>query len=175
VKAHKFKIIYIFLVSGLLFLSCQHSDAAAEKGLELSISLDKSEYKKNEPININFKLENKTKKPIYANKRFYINSEESAAGQREIYLSVTSPSGEKLPCKISYETGMPKSDYFALLNPGEEVSAEYNRNIAYYFDFTQPGTYAITAVYQNIYGGEIGIDAFKEKIISKPLKIKIVE
>jgi len=168
------KIYYILIVI-LFFSFFRCSDAIAVKGLKFSVYFDKTEYKKTDPININFKLENKGKTDIYVNKRFYINSKDAPREQREVYLLVTSPSGEKLPCKISHETGLPKTDYFVLLKPGEEVSLERKRNIKYYFDFNTPGKYKIIAVYQNIYGKEIGIDAFKDKIESNPVTIEIVE
>lgn len=169
------RTIYIILILVAFFLFCQCNDAIAAKGMRFSISFDKSEYTQKDPIKINFKLENKGKADIYVNKRLYINSEDSSKGQREVYLLVTSPSGEKLPCKISHETGLPKTDYFVLLKPGEEVKLERERNIKYYFDFNTTGKYKIIAVYQNIYGEEIGIDAFKDEIKSKRVTIEIIK
>jgi len=157
-----------------LFLLIQ-SSLAASGNLKFSVSLDKNEYKPKDPINVTFKLENEGKEPVYVNKRFYLSSENMPKERRDVFLIVTSPSGAKLPCKFSYETGIPKSDYFELLQPGREVVSEYPRNLRGYFDFNEEGTYKVVAVYENIYGKEIGLDAFKDKITSTPVMIKIVK
>lgn len=144
--------------------------------LKFSILLDKSEYKSQEPINATFRLENKSKEPVWVNKRFYLNSENVDRERRgEVMLKVTSPSGREIPCKFSYETGFPKSDYFEMLEPGKEVVSEYPRNLRGYFDFNEPGTYKITAIYENVYGKEIGLDTFRDKITSTVVSLKITE
>ena len=151
------------------------SDASALQPLKLTLSFNKAEYKKSEPVMLDVKLENTGDKPIYVNKRLLINSEERPAGSREITLSATSPDGKKLPCKVSYETGLPKSDYFVSLKPQESVKLDNKRDMRNYFDLTKPGEYSIIATYQNIYGDEIGIDAFRDKVVSDPVTIKISE
>ncbi len=161
-------LILIIGVSGTVF--------AAD--IEFTISLEKpeiSEYKTQDPVKLIFKLKNSGKDPLYVNKRFFLGPEESPVNEREVYLTVVSPSGQKLSYKFPYKTGLPKSDYFALLKPGEEASSEYPRNINGSFEFNEPGEYKITAVYQNTYGGEIGIDAFKDKITSNTIAVKIIK
>lgn len=149
---------------------------AAAKDIEFTLSFDKEEYTLKDPIYVTFTLKNTGKKPVYVNKRFNINPQDSPKEYREVFLTVISPSGEELPYKPQfYETGFPKSDYFVLLNKGEEASLDRKRNIKGYFEFKDPGTYEITATYQNVYGGEIGVDAFKGKIKSKEMKLKIIE
>jgi len=169
------KIFTILLISGVFFFFAQCNEAIADKDLEFSVSFDKDEYEKSDPIQTTFQLKNKSKKPIYVNKRFYLNSEDSPKEDREVYLSVVSPSGGKLPFKTSYKTGLPRSDYFVLLESGEEAASERARNIKYSFDFNELGTYKITAFYQNVYGKEIGVDAFQDKLVSETILIKIVE
>ena len=171
------RFFYIILIPAIFFLSISDGYAATYKGLRLSVSFDKDEYTQKDPINLTLKLENKGSREVYINKRFYINSEDSPNKYREIYFSVLSPSGEKLTYneKAFRETGLPKTDYFILLKPGEEAGMERPRNIKYYFDFKDPGAYKIKAVYQNIYGEEIGVDAFKGELVSKPVTIKILE
>jgi hypothetical protein len=162
-------------VFSLIFLCLAYQACLAASGtLKFSISLDKSEYKPDEPINVSFKLENKGKTAVYVNKRFYLGSETMPKEQRDVFLIVTSPSGAKLPCKFSYATGFPKSDYFELLEPGKEV-VEYPRNLRGYFDFNEPGVYKVVAVYQNIFGKEIGLDVFGEKLTSEPVYLKVIK
>jgi hypothetical protein len=162
----------------ILTISClftQQLGAKPKEALQLSILLDKNEYKVGEPIYINFRLKNTSAKPVYINKRFYLSSEESSPGDREVFLRITGPTGEKLPCKFSYDTGFPKTDYFVVLKPKEEFTSERKKNLNAYFDLKDKGTYKVIAVYQNVYGPEIGIDAFSKRIESKPVYIKIVE
>jgi len=167
-----FKFTYIFV---LLFFFSQ-TCFAKTPNLKFSILLDQSEYKGQEPINATFKLENTGKESIWVNKRFYLNSEDIAKDRRgEVALKVTSPSGKQLPCKFSYETGFPKSGYFELLEPAKEVVSEYPRNLRGYFSFEEPGVYKVVALYQNIFGREIGLDVFKDKLTSEPVSVKIIK
>lgn len=167
------RLRWFILALSFTFL-CQQCWAMSVK-LKLEVSLDKNEYKAEDPINITFNLENKGKEPIYVNKRFYLGAEGMPKGERDIFLIVTSPSGAKLPCKFNYEIGYPKSDYFELLEPAKAVSSEYPRNLKGYFDISEPGTYKVVAVYENVYGPEIGLDAFRKKIESDPVTFKIVK
>jgi hypothetical protein len=159
-------------VCAALILPQQNASAAADSGMRLTIGSDKGSYKKEEPVSINFKLKNTGKKEAYINNRFYVTSEEAKDKAGEVYFIVTSPSGEKVPGKVSYETGMPKTDYFVIIKPGEEMAIERKPSLNYFFDFAVPGDYKITAVYQNKYGKEIGLDVFSERIESNQITIK---
>lgn len=161
-------LVFLLLLTQVCFAQASH--------LEFSILLEKSEYKKQEPIMANFKLENKGEEPIWVNKRFYLNSESVAEDHRgEVVLKVTSPSGQEIPCKFAYEAGLPKSDYFEILAPGKSAVSEYPRNLCGYFDLNEPGVYNIVAVYQNISGKEIGLDVFGEKLTAEPVSLKVIE
>jgi len=166
-------ITVLFLV--ILLGSWVNAPAAAED-VRLILSFEKEEFKQDEPINAEFILKNTGKGPVYVNKRFQVGSKDFPKKDREIYMKVISPKGEEVPYKASpYEMGLPKSDYFVLLGPGEEASIDRKRNIKGYFDFKEPGEYKITATYENAYGAEIGLDAVKGKIESEPVVVKIIE
>lgn len=176
-----FKTTQSVRLSSFLILFCLISflfipyPSAAAVNLKFSIVLDKSEYQPNEPINVTFKLENNGKQSVYINKRFYLSSEAMPKEDREVYLIVISPLGEKLPCKFSYETGLPKSDYFELVMPNKEAISEWPRNLGGYFDLTEPGEYKVTGIYRNAFGPELGLDVFKEKLVSSSVLFKIVK
>ncbi|MCX5694718.1 MAG: hypothetical protein NT014_06345 [Candidatus Omnitrophica bacterium] len=146
----------------------------ADTQLKFSLILEKTEYSPNEPINVNFSLKNLGNNPVMVNQRFYISAQKAAKNQKEVYFELTSPSGAKLPCQNFFETGYPKADYFKLLAPNEEAKSEYPRNLKGYFEITEPGTYTVVAVYQNVFGAEIGLDAFGEQLVSDPVKFTIV-
>ena len=146
---------------------------AAAGDMKIIAAFDKTEYTPDEPINAMFKLLNNGKASVYVNKRFYLSSETAPGEQKEIYLIVTSPSGKTVPCKYSYETGFPKTDFFELLQPGKESVAEYPRNLRGFFDIIEPGKYTVVAVYQNVYGKEIGLAAFTDKITSAPVTFTV--
>lgn len=153
---------------------------AAQSDIVFTAVPDKTEYTAEEPINLAFALKNqgsssssKKKNPIYVNKRFYFGSEEAPRNQKEVHVTITAPSGEKLPYKFPYEAGYPKTDYFTLLEPGQEVKAEYPRNLRGNFEFKEEGVYTVTAVYQNTFGRELGLDVFQGKLTAEPVKFVI--
>jgi hypothetical protein len=161
-------------ISCLLF-TMGSSARQPRQTIEFSITFDKEEYKLREAINITFTLKNKGKEAIYVNKRFFLSAESAKPQAKDVYLEITGPSGERIPCKIDYEIGFPKTDYFKLLEAKAEVSSEGLRNISGYFDFKTAGKYKIIAVYQNVYGPEIGLDTFRGTIKAKPMTIEIIE
>ncbi|MCK5556942.1 MAG: hypothetical protein KAJ01_01095 [Candidatus Hydrogenedentes bacterium] len=176
----KMRIARTILLLAVVFLLGYPGTAVARKktrgGLKFSISLDKTEYKKTDQIYVNFTLKNEGKKPVYVNKRFHINTEDSPKEEKEVYLIVTAPSGEKLTCREKpYDTGFPKTDYFVLLKRNEEAVSERKKRLKIYFDIKEPGTYTVAAVYKNVYGKEIGVEAFQGELKSDPVTMKIIE
>jgi len=146
----------------------------AQDRLRFSLILEKAEYSPDEPVNLVFSLKNLGSSAVMINQRFYISAQNTPPEQRDVYLELTSPAGIKLPCQHFYPTGHPKTDYFKLLAPGEEAISEYPRNLKGFFDIVEPGTYTLVAVYQNVFGAEIGLETFKEQLVSDPVKFTIV-
>lgn len=147
----------------------------ASAQLKFSLILEKAQYSSDEPINVVLSLKNLGVDSVMVNQRFYISAQQAAKNQKEVYFDLVSPTGAKLICKNFYETGYPKTEYFKLLAPGEEVKSEYPRNLRGFFEITEPGTYTLVAVYQNVFGSEIGLDTFKEQLVSEPIKFRIEE
>jgi hypothetical protein len=146
----------------------------ASTQLKFSLVLEKTQYSSEDPININFSLKNLGPSPVMVNQRFYISAQSAAKNQKEVYFELTSPTGAKLLCQHFYETGYPKTEYFKLLAPNEEARSEYPRNLKGFFEINEPGTYTLVAVYQNVFGSEIGLDTFKEQLVTEPVKFTIV-
>ena len=172
-----FVLAFIFtFLAGIFLFTPNNAFTKPASPVALVVTADKTEYQKGDDILVKFKLVNNGTEPVYVCKRFRMNGEASAPDTRDIYLTVTSASGTKLECKAnSEETGVPRSDDFVLLKGGEESAAERDRNIKYYFDLSAAGNYTLKAVYENLYGEELGLAAFKGKIESAPVAIKIKE
>ena len=155
-----------FLLAGLLA-------AKPKESVTLAIVLEKPEYALSGKIEIGFKLVNQGKEPLYVNKRFKLGSVQAAPGQRELILEVKAADGTPMEMKnLDYETGLPKSDYFELLQPGQEAAGERKWDLKDLMKLEKPGTYEITAVYQNTYGKELGLEVFQEKVAAAA-KVKV--
>ena len=94
------RIIRSILIVGAILLLGHADIAAARKktrgGLKFSISLDKTEYKKSDPIYVNFTLKNEGKKPFYVNRRFHINPEDSPKEEKEVHFIIVDSSVNNL-------------------------------------------------------------------------------
>ncbi len=171
------RAVGLFVVSLMVILlreAPQQTVMAAEE-LTFSLVFEKQEHKPSEPIEVRFKLQNRGKKTLTVNTRFKLGSPQAAPDQREVFLEARSPSGAVLPAKFpDGETGLPKSEYFQLLEPGAEAISERKWDVRDYFDFKEPGAYTLTATYENVFGKEIGIDAVKERYTTQTT-LKIVE
>jgi hypothetical protein len=166
------RLSFIFII-GVFFLA--KPAFCADGRLKLILQLDKAEYSATDPINVTLSLKNLGQDPVMVNQRFYISSQEAPQDQKDVYFELVSPSGAKLKCQRFYETGYPKTDYFKLLGANEEAKSEYSRNLRGFFDIVEPGVYTLVAVYQNVFGSEIGLDTFKDKLVSEPVKFKVVD
>jgi hypothetical protein len=92
-----------------------------------------------------------------------------------VYLSITDSFGNTIPCKQIFQTGLPRTEDFVLLKPGEETTSDRKRNLRAYFNLRRLGKYTIVAYYQNVHGRELGINAFRGKLVSAPISIEITE
>lgn len=168
------------LGAGTLALAAGESFATSPRtaaALQFHARLEnpKPAYTRTDPLQVRFVLKNVGRKPVWVNKRFYAASEEIPKNGRDVVLDVTAPSGAKLTCKYAYETGLPKTDDFVQLDPGQEAVSERALDLRGYFDFAEAGAYSIVAVYENVFGDEIGLDAFREALRSPPVSITIAE
>lgn len=143
--------------------------------VELKLALEWEEYKLSENIDCEFQLWNRGDRPIWVNKRFKLGSEKADPRQKELVLLVKEASGAPVEMKtFDHETGFPKSDFFVQLKPGEKAAADRKWNLKDLAKIEKPGEYELTAVYQNTYGKELGLDAFKQKITGS-VKFRVTE
>lgn len=163
------------LAAVALGVGTAHARPAKSSTLEFRAALDKPSYTRNDPIQVTFTLKNIGKQPVWVNSRFYLSSQTAPEDDREVYLILTSPSGKELPCTFTYPTGLPKSDYFKLLEAGQEAASEHPRDLRSFFELKEAGTYTVRAVYHNVFGAELGLDAVKDPLESKPVTFTISE
>lgn len=166
-----------------LFASClvaATAMAAAENNpaptLEFRVTVDHTTFKsRTEAVMMTYVIANHGQAPVWINRRFYINSEEMPSDGREVSLEVTSSTGERLPGTYAHETGLPKSDDFVLVQPGDDVTSERPRDLRNFVDLTTPDTYTVAAVYHNVFGKELGLAVFDGRLVAEPISITIVE
>lgn len=182
---HSYPTVWILLRSGIVIILIAFSglhDACAEaqltkatkdSALKLEVIFDKDAYKKNDPVIISFKMTNKGNKPIWVNTRCYLANEE--VKKRDVTLELLSPSGNRLVSNYSFRTGYPRTEIFAELQPGEDFTSDNRRHLAGYFKIHEIGQYTAVAIYENQFGGEIGIDAYKKRVVSEPATFTITE
>ena len=137
------------------------------------MSFDKAAYGRREPVSFRLTLENTGREALWVNTRFHLNSREASIEDREVALVIISPSSRILPCKFSDTTGLPRSDDFVLVEPGQSVASAGGQDLRTYADLPEPGTYQIVALYDNIFGDELEIPAFRGTLASEPVKFEI--
>ncbi|MBI3322575.1 MAG: hypothetical protein HYZ94_02725 [Candidatus Omnitrophica bacterium] len=148
----------------LLFLPLLLAGTLAAKPKDevaLEIVLEKPEYALSDKIEIGFKLVNKGKEPVYVNTRFKLGTPAAAPAQKELVLEVREAGGAALEMKVTdYESGIPKSEYFVLLKPGEEAAYDRKWDLKDLAKIEKPGAYEVKAAYRNAWGKELGLDVF---------------
>ena len=169
------------IVSGLLLIPMAAVAAARKPSdppppaspLELKLFLDKSSYAPADPILVKLGLKNVSEQPLWIVARFYLSGPEVSSQHRDAYLEVVGPSGQSIAGTAKFETGLPKTDDFKELPPGGEVTGEGQVNLRYLFDVKEPGTYHVTAVYENVFGPELGLETFRGTLRSAPATFTI--
>lgn len=167
--------LLITVLTAACLAAAAASAAAAKQPLELRLWLDKASYSASEPIHASMALKNTGKQPVWVNARFYMSAPTGPGNGRDGHFIVTAPSGAELPCMVTVRAGFPKSDDFKRLEPGQEITMGSPRELRRFFDLKEPGTYVVRAVYQNAFGAELGLDAFKGPLESKPVMFTIIQ
>ena len=158
------RLIRVVMVAAVAVVSVSVAAAvpdAAEAPVQLQVATEQPAYHASEPVTVRLTLKNVSKTPVWVTTRFFVSSPEVAANRRDIYLEITAPSGERLPITFTHVTGFPKTDLFKELQPGEEITSEARPNLRYLADLKAPGQYQVVAVYENVFGPEIGLETFR--------------
>lgn len=169
------KPIVWIAIMGIALWSLFPGVVDARSDVTLGVSFDKDVYKRGEPIIISVTMTNTGTHPVWVNTRCYLAAAEVPVDRREVVLEITLPSGEPLQSTYTHVAGFPKSDDFQVLEPGEEFVSNEKRHLEGYFRLTEVGDYTVVAVYQNVYGQEIGLETFKGPVSSEPVSFTISE
>ncbi|MFO0578850.1 MAG: hypothetical protein U1A78_33015 [Polyangia bacterium] len=118
-----------------------------EAGASLTLTMDPAVVARGGDVTAQLVLRNGGSASLWVNQRLLVNTEHAPAEAREVTLEVTGPDGKKLPFLEKIRAGAAEAKHFKELKPGAEkgIKLELSR----YFDFSQPGTYRVTAVYQD--------------------------
>ena len=143
--------------------------------LQFQLSLDQTSYSPSDQILARFSLKNTGAQPVWVTKRLYLSAQETPPAHRDVFLEITSPSGTLLRSTYTHQTGFPKCDDFEQLDPGKEVAGEGQHNLRSYFELKEPGTYQVVAVYENVFGPEIGLETFQGVVRSAPVTLTITQ
>ena len=122
--------------------------------LEFTLTLNQITFAPGEPITGLVRLRNMDGEPATVNGRLALNTPYAPQGMREIAFRLTDPSGTPLEFQAKVNVGAPRDNHFKTLGPGEALERSYD--LAQYYDFGQPGTYSVQAVYQNLSEPEAG-------------------
>lgn len=120
---------------------------AGEQVASLTLKMDPAVVARGGDVTAQLVLRNGGSAPLWVNQRLLVNTEHAPAESREVAIEITGPDGKKLPFLEKIRAGAAEAKHWKELKPGadKEIKLELGR----YFDFSQPGTYRVTAVYQD--------------------------
>lgn len=126
----------------LLFFAAGHINA---QELVFTIKLNKTNYKKGEPVTCTMMLKNISKNNLVVNNRFLVNV---PAGPHDISFQIIGPDMNPVPFAAKIKAAFESTDYI-LLASGKTESATYL--LSKRFDLSKTGSYKLTAYYENKY------------------------
>lgn len=132
--------------------------------LKLWVESPKQKYKFNEEINLFLCIQNKESVPVI------INTAPIFSG----IFSVTGPDGKPVSCLTEWgRTDFPTKDSLITLN-SEQTHKAGPFSIQNHYNFTTPGRYQITGIYENRFNAiEFGVNAWIGNLESEPISIEI--
>ena len=173
-------VLTVVGVVGCAIMNVRDSDQSKPQGvdvlsnleeLELEISSDSGESRREESILVKLKLRNASTSTVCINGRFSILGKDFPSSMREVYFDIVSQSGDTVmfPLIFTETRALVKQD-FVFLRPGEVVEHDYDLG----WLALEPGVYSVTATYENhSAGSEFGLDALVGSTRSNTLETTI--
>ena len=164
------RIFHFLLLIGTLLYTIEPGYAQTPD-LSFSIKLNKTKYKKGEPVNCTMTLKNTSQKDMVINNRFLVNH---PMGTREISFQIIGPDLQQVPFVVKINAGI-KSRKFRALHPGQSDS--HDIELSYYFDMETPGKYSVVGYYENTDDSPDSMHltpAWKGQLVSNKLIINLL-
>ena len=177
IRTGRAKLICLLIATSGLLAGCGGPARVTQNThpVTFQLSLDKSTYARGESIRISFSLRNTGHQPAWVNKRMFVSGSQVTNEHREIFLRVSTSSGQSVDCERSFSAGLPRSDDFMLLEAGQEAVGEQPRDLRADCTLEHPGTYRIVAVYDNSFGSELGLETVKGPLTSPTVTFSVAE
>jgi hypothetical protein len=158
------------------------SEAAAPNPLATDVQLAHSTFTAGTPIPITVSIRNSSSRTVTVNRRMAVNDIAAPAAARDVAFDIRTASGTTVPFRWDVKIGPPEPGDFGQLGPGRTEATIVDLTEQFFLD--QPGSYTVTAVYENVVRGPIDPDkpdagakdvgAVRGRVASKPLKFTIV-
>jgi hypothetical protein len=158
------------------------SQGAAPNPLATDVQLPHTTFTARTPIPITVSIRNSSSRTITVNRRMAVNDINAPAAARDIAFDIRAASGKAVPFRWDVKIGPPESGDFGQLGPGRTEAATVDLADQFFLD--QPGSYTVTAIYENLARGPIDPDkpdagakdvgAVRGRVASKPVKFTIV-
>ncbi|MCL4709489.1 hypothetical protein KJ068_30435 [bacterium] len=146
-----------------------------ESNFSFEIHTDSTAFRNGAPIIIGMSITNNSDSAVLVNKRFLVNAPDIAkdTGSGEVYLIITSSTGDTLPFDAIAEVSYPVQADYAILFPGKKLASNHQENLSRYYNFHHKGEYCITGYYYNFYSEGIEPKPWQGKIESNTITILI--
>ena len=161
------------MLSLLLVGSCSVAGQSSA-GLSFSIEPVSGDNTPFQQISIRLILKNVSNREVTVNRRFLVNSPAVGPTQREVTIVLIGPDGSEFPFLSLVNPGALQKSDFLTLQPGDEVSRDYNLADDFSSWDMQAGTYRVKATYENRNdGAAFGLTAWTNVLQSSEIEIKI--
>ena len=139
--------------------------------LVVEISINPLMSTVDDPLSLDIALINRSSQPLGVNQRLLFNHPSSPPESGEVYLSVEGPPGYENRVAYQVRAGVPSSEHFDLLLPGQRVSKHYL--LSKYESFHLPGIYQVWVIYRNtIHASVKGLPLLVGSVSSAPISIR---
>jgi len=150
------------------------SDASRRQPLTFAISLPKQDFALGEQVPLTMTLQNASTTALTVNRRLAVNDKNAPRRLHEVSIFILAPSGEEAAFDWDLRIGLPRSEDFSTLAPGDSVQRMADLTDLYILD--QRGEYLVFAIYENTVRGprdEQDVRAVRTSVTSSALRFRI--
>ncbi len=126
---------------------CKGETTPMDTKCVLEIKLASPKIRLGQDVPLDIQLRNNGPTNLWVNRRLLHNNVHSPATMRELWVDVVGPDGQPLIFASHVRAGSAAAGDYGVLRPGQSLSRKLTLSNRYNFD--KPGTYRITAHYQD--------------------------